>query len=169
MSSVPRWVKRVLFIKSKTIESNTLTHNNTNLRLNELKLNNYLNNFNHMNSTNMTKNNMISNSSISTTSNNLLAPKQLNKLNENRNPTNLDKILKIMKVYIHKLDKNSLKSKYAENVSIEWKEVARRIDMILCLLVTITVTALPIYLFGKFIRNDHITSTFNSNRGCGCY
>ena len=83
------------------------------------------------------------------------------------NLTNLDKILKIMKVYIHKLDKNTYKSKQIEKIAIEWKEVARRIDMILCVLVAITVTSLPIYLFGKFMGNYHL-SALNSNRQCGC-
>lgn len=138
VTSVPNWVKCMLFIQSKNLDI---------IRLNEVKINNHssTNNNNNINHT----------------------TKQI-RTETKPNVTNLDKILKIMKVYIHKLDKNSIKSKHAENVSIEWKEVARRIDMILCLLVTITVTALPMYLFGKFMRNDHFQSS-TLNRVCGCF
>ena len=139
VSSVPRWLKIVLLIKTESVEDDDI-------HLSQLKIQEHVNH---------------SQAKVAQTHRRDSLKSQSNNL------TNLDKILKIMKVYIQKLDKNSLKSKKIEKIAIEWKEVARRIDMILCVLVTITVTSLPIYLFGKFMGNYHIAA-LASNRQCGC-
>ena len=49
--------------------------------------------------------------------------------------------------------------------AIDWKEAARRVDLIFFVLVTTTVTVLPIYLFGKFMTNEYTIV----NRVCSCF
>lgn len=135
VTSIPNWLKRVLFMR---------TNNNTSLDLvveidekNNLKV---------KDESKRTLNNKQTTNTITA-------------------ETNIDKILKIMKIYIHKLDKTSSKSKQAEKIAIEWKEAARRIDLIFFVLVTTTVTVLPIYLFGKFMTNEYTIV----NRVCSCF
>ena len=152
LTAIPNWLKCVLFMKKNPNINNSLTDEQQKYELNtDDEINNNNNNIG---------NNLKVKDDVRRTQRQLQTP-SCSVLTE----TNMDKILKIMKIYIHKLDRNSTKSKRAEKIAIEWKEAARRIDLICFVLVTTTVTVLPIYLFGKFMTNEYTIV----NRVCSCF
>lgn len=80
---------------------------------------------------------------------------------------NLEKIFEIVSESFQLIQKDNLKLKKKKEILIEWKEVARRLDIILFIIATISITTTPILLFAKFyFRSD---SHFNKHHQCGCY
>ena len=79
----------------------------------------------------------------------------------------LHKIHKILKYSIKKYENEKLKLKETEESIIEWKEVARRLEYILLIVVFIIITVSPVYLFGKYFMQINEKKIQPSSR-CGC-
>ena len=79
----------------------------------------------------------------------------------------LHKIFKFLKMNSQRRDKEKLKLKNVEELIIEWKEVARKLENILFVLTMLTITITPIILFGNLFLRD-VTLTNPSSLKCGC-
>lgn len=78
----------------------------------------------------------------------------------------IEKILKITKHANKILEKNYLRKRVKLAIIEEWKQVARRVDLILFILHSTIVIATPIFLFGKYILiNEELNS---KGRSCDC-
>lgn len=78
----------------------------------------------------------------------------------------LKRMVKIIKKSASLFEQDRLQSKNDEKIYIEWREVARRLDIILFIISILVVELTPIYLFGKyFLRMDNFHYFKNQ---CGC-
>jgi hypothetical protein len=100
-------------------------------------------------------------------------PKNINKQPKNTKHeplSDMHKIQKLLKYSIRKIDKNLLQKYQIQNQVDEWKEVARRIDFILCIISIIFVIALPVLLFGKYlIYPDKLVDATEGDCTCGIH
>jgi nicotinic acetylcholine receptor, invertebrate len=69
----------------------------------------------------------------------------------------LEKIYKTIKMSAQLLDYNFKYEKTEERINYEWKEAARRIDLILFFTSSVAVVLTPVILFGEFFLNDFDT------------
>lgn len=77
----------------------------------------------------------------------------------------LHKILKLIKYAFKKNEIEKKRQKEHEDMTIEWKEVARRLEYVFLLVAFITITITPIALFGKyFVKNENNQIV----KRCGC-
>lgn len=81
-----------------------------------------------------------------------------------KNKRILKDILKLIEVTVDLLDKDRTNEQKFKNLQNEWKEVAKRIDFILFIFVSVVVIATPLFLFGKYYVNDYTTK----NLSCNC-
>jgi hypothetical protein len=79
----------------------------------------------------------------------------------------LRKLFKIVKLLVVKFEQDKLRETHQENINIEWKELARRIEFIFLAFSLILIILTPIFLFGKFIQRDFITHE-HLKKPCGC-
>ena len=88
-----------------------------------------------------------------------------------------DKIKEKKDIEMSKLTKLTVKSfkriedekkilKNIEEITIEWKELARRLDYLFLVLSAITIVTVPLILFGKFVVRDISNNLIQSNCGC---
>ena len=75
-------------------------------------------------------------------------------------------LLKIIKLNFKKIDDEQVRTKRINEIIIEWKEAARRIENIFFLISLLTIISAPIILFGKFYIRD---ITAKGNSVCGCH
>ena len=79
----------------------------------------------------------------------------------------LRKLFKIIKFLSVKTEQDKLRYSYQENINVEWKELARRIERIFLVLSLFAIILTPILLFGKFFLRDFITYE-HLKSPCGC-
>jgi hypothetical protein len=79
--------------------------------------------------------------------------------------TSTFKILKILKIYFKKIDEENLRKNHIDEIIIEWKEIARRLEYVFLVLNSLTITIVPLILFGKYVIQDETNQNFNK---CGC-
>jgi len=79
----------------------------------------------------------------------------------------LRKLFKMIKLLVVKFEKDKLRETHQENINIEWKELARRIEFIFLAVSLFLIILTPIFLFGKFIQRDFITHE-HLKKPCGC-
>jgi hypothetical protein len=78
-----------------------------------------------------------------------------------------NKLMKQLKSYLKKNDSENKIKKNLLQVTIEWKEVARRLEILFLILSFSTILIAPIFLFGKFFARDFINKKI-INPNCGC-
>lgn len=78
----------------------------------------------------------------------------------------LERLLKIIKTNSAIFNKDRAKAKHDEQILLEWKETARRLDIILFIVAIVIVEYAPIYLFGKYFRRIDNYHYFNGQCGC---
>ncbi len=76
----------------------------------------------------------------------------------------LSKLTKLIRKNFKKIEDEKKILKNIEEISIEWKELARRLDYLFLVLCGITIVTAPVILFGKFFIRD-ISKNLSS---CGC-
>ena len=79
----------------------------------------------------------------------------------------LRKLFKMVKLLVVKFEQDKLRETHQENINIEWKELARRIEFIFLAVSLFLIILTPILLFGKFIQRDFITQE-HLKKPCGC-
>lgn len=77
------------------------------------------------------------------------------------------KVLKLLKLEAKKNVIKRQRFKYIEDILIEWKEVASRLENIFFILSITTIIITPIVLFGKFIMRDFVYGK-KIYPSCGC-
>lgn len=76
----------------------------------------------------------------------------------------LQKLLKIVKQNYNKLDEERLKHKNVQDVMVEWRELARKLDLVFLVISSVIIVVSPVVLFGRFLVRD-ITK---DSSHCGC-
>jgi hypothetical protein len=61
-------------------------------------------------------------------------------------------------------ERQTKKIKHNNKISVEWKEAARRIDIILFFISSVIIIFTPVYYFGPYLFKD----TDLLNHSCGC-
>lgn len=79
----------------------------------------------------------------------------------------ISELFKMIRVCFNKFEEEKLKINDLKDIQQEWKEAARRIEYIFCVISITTILVTPYMLFGKFFIRD-ITSKNGSNFKCGC-
>lgn len=162
MFKAPQWLKKLFFIESQKLikeRSNSTLLNISNKNLNELRcLKQPMYNFDGLNHS---ENGGLSFYNIS--NNNSLSKKGSSQCNKQEKDNQLHKLTKLLKQNFRKLDDERTKIKNIEEIAIEWKEIARRLDRLFLVLSFITIVTAPIILFGKFIIRD-----ISPSKNCGC-
>lgn len=74
------------------------------------------------------------------------------------------KLLKLLRKNYRKFDDEKTKLKIQQEIRIEWKELARKLDLIFLFISVIIIVTSPVILFGKFVIRD-ITARDGT---CGC-
>lgn len=74
------------------------------------------------------------------------------------------KLLKLLGKNYRKFDDEKTKLKIQQEIRIEWKELARKLDLIFLFISVIIIITSPVILFGKFVIRD-ITAR---DGPCGC-
>jgi hypothetical protein len=77
----------------------------------------------------------------------------------------ISKILNILKSSLHLIEKQNKKLKCREKYYYEWREAARRLDLILFYISFIIITFIPIYFFGPYFFRDYLKDLPST---CGC-
>ena len=81
---------------------------------------------------------------------------------------NLDKLLRSIKRLLKINEKSEKNHKFRDAIFEEWKEVARRLDLVMFVTTLLIVMAVPLFLFGKFaFRADSLTLV-QANSTCNC-
>ena len=137
-SPVPKWVKKVLRMKSIPVDIDINDFKATLKMGTTSKSMNFNNKFKRDNSFEIT--------------------------GENREL--IEKMLKLTKHANKLLEKNYFRKGMKLAINEEWKQVARRVDFILFILHSTIVIAMPIYLFGKYILVN--SALDNNGRTCEC-
>ena len=71
----------------------------------------------------------------------------------------------MLKIYFKKIDQEKLRTKHIEEIIIEWKEIARRLEYVFLVLNFLTITIVPFVLFGNYFIQDVTRQKFGK---CGC-
>ena len=90
------------------------------------------------------------------------------KKDKNETDGNLEKIFEIVSESFQLIQKDNYKLKKKKEILIEWKEVARRLDVILFIIATISITTTPILLFAKFYFRNEASQQYSKHQSCGC-
>jgi len=76
----------------------------------------------------------------------------------------MNEIEKNLKKY--DLEKNRLE--LMNRIKMEWKEVARRLDLFCLVISFITIITVPAYLFGEYYFRDLFSKIESQKSKCGC-
>jgi hypothetical protein len=190
LNKVPKWLKKCLFIDSKKLakqrsDSVLLNVNKLAMKI-KLKNNNfYKKTFPVLKRLPYNVSNLTHSQNGSELNLNLFGLKINQQLNQEKlsssgvtltqvannipsyNVLRTNKLMKLLKSY---LKKNDIEKKIKKNllqVTIEWKEVARRLEILFLILSFSTILLAPIFLFGKFFERDFINKKI-INQNCGC-
>jgi hypothetical protein len=79
----------------------------------------------------------------------------------------LRKLFKILKSISFKMQEEKIQYTDQEILSVEWKELARRVEQIFLIISFCAIISIPILLFGKFFKRDLITKE-HLKSSCGC-
>lgn len=176
MFKVPQWVKDVFFIKTedlrrKSILANeiepTIQNEKSNSRSSELSYS-----FTKLNSDSPIKNFKLINNSLTANhhSNHVsfLSPNKYEEFKDECIVANatMNKIIKFIKLTMRKLDEEKIKLRHLQEINIEWKELARKLENVFFVITFIAIVIMPVYLFGKFVLRD-IRNEINISK-CGC-
>jgi hypothetical protein len=96
-----------------------------------------------------------------------LKTNDVNKQTAPKEPKILHRLFKILKCLTEKMEQDKLRYSDQEILTVEWKELARRIEYIFLILAFLIVILTPILLFGKFFLRDFITFE-HLKAPCGC-
>lgn len=77
------------------------------------------------------------------------------------------KLIKLLKCNFKKLDDDRVIIKNVQEIIIEWKEIARRLEYVFLAISFITIIIAPIILFGKFFVRD-VLKKMPPITSCGC-
>lgn len=77
------------------------------------------------------------------------------------------RIFKLLKFTLIKMEEDKTKLHNIENIQIEWKELARRVEYFFFTITFLVIIMAPILLFGKFFMRDVVTKS-HLNAPCGC-
>ena len=78
------------------------------------------------------------------------------------------KLLRIIKLNLMQSNEDLIKKKHLEKIIIEWKEAARRLELLFFIVALLTILIAPVALFGKFFFYDkNLNKQFFFNK-CGC-
>jgi hypothetical protein len=92
----------------------------------------------------------------------------INKNLKNKNEINdfqIEKVTKLLRSNFKKYDEERMKHKYIQEVLLEWRELARRMDYLFLVISLFVIICTPTILFGEFIIRDIKPLT---NRLCTC-
>ena len=170
-TKVPRWLKFLLIMKMNNnlnvIENDTsdtkfsLVNSHKSKSSKNLNLNLFTSSENASKSTRLKELHTIresnSNANLKQTTNRALIFKSKDE--------NLRKMCNLLKSCVKLMENDRALLKADDKIFIEWKEVARRLDIVLFCLSVAIVKVTPLYLFGKYF---FIYKDFRSNSVCGC-
>lgn len=86
---------------------------------------------------------------------------------EDKETLKTNKLIKLFKCSIRKLEEEKIMIKTIQEINIEWKEVARRLEYIFLVFSFVTIIVAPLVLFGKFYVRDFINKK-TVNPSCSC-
>ena len=98
----------------------------------------------------------------------LKQPVTLNVATTSLDDYNLDKLLKSIKRLLKTNEKNEKSHKFKDAIFEEWKEVARRLDLVMFVTTLLIVMTVPLFLFGKFAFRADSLSLVRANSTCNC-
>lgn len=75
------------------------------------------------------------------------------------------KIVRLIKSSLKKSETEMVKLRKVEELKVEWKEAASRLENIFLVVSLVTIIVTPIVLFGKYFRKDYINFQTST---CGC-
>ena len=166
MNQVPEWTKKLFLIKSDHLfkqrsHSVLVGINKINMKyLKDMNLNDLASTFP----------SVICNNSGNYSINHNFSRKSYNNYSQSSNNNQnvaMHRLFKLVKLAFTKMEEEKIKLKNVENISIEWKELARRLEYVFFLISTIAIVITPTILFGKFFMRDVITLS-HINTPCGC-
>lgn len=86
---------------------------------------------------------------------------------DSKQATKTSKLVKLLKINFKKMDDERIKIKNIQEIIIEWKEIARRLEYVFLVISFLTIFSAPLVLFGKFFIRDFIKKK-TLNTSCGC-
>ena len=172
MFKVPEWAKTLFFIKTEELRKISIfglmdqqdekkrKSSEMNYSFTKLNLDSPIKSFKLIN-------NHISNLNCNTNHNKaLLNPERKHGLvDDNISCIILNKITKFIRLTIRKLEEEKIKLKNIEEINIEWKELARKLENVFFVITFGAIIIMPVFLFGKFVIRD-IKSEISSQCGC---
>jgi hypothetical protein len=153
LNRVPNWALKLFRIKSEKLfreRSNSSILNFKNKVLPNSLYSLDVNNKYHYRSHNIINQNALLISAYNNNNNNNI-PKSDDK--QNKKDNQLHKLIKLLKNNFRKYDVEKIKLKNIEELQLEWKELARRLDYVLLIIAFLSIVSAPAVLFNKyFIR-----------------
>jgi hypothetical protein len=75
-------------------------------------------------------------------------------------------LLKLIKINFNKIENDKLKTALKQEIIIEWKEAAKRLEFIFFIISLITILSAPFLLFGRFYFLDFLNTNLNDTLTC---